>query len=252
MVRFVTVCDLRTTLSSPRSVAALLQGRAPRFLSRVVGRNASGWVLLLWTLLVLYPHPVLLIVSVQRAWSPVVDPGAVHDLAATLPDDPRAIEALVNTTLVPYAVPWQTYGVPWFFPTPQEVLARGAGDCQARAVVLASILRAKGIPATFTGSFDHLWVTYPGKQATPPEQSAVAIAAQQTDGTYRFTWPHVVDWKASWAIEKAYFWDAMPAWRFRLLLSGWLAIGLLRRHGRVIGYSPEDTAPNATQSMAGV
>ena len=136
----------------------------------------------------------------------------------------RAVEAIVNTTLVPYAVPWQTYGVPWYFPTPGKVLVRGAGDCQARAVVLASILHAKGIPATFVGSFDHLWVTYPGKQATELEQTSVAVAVQQPGGTYRFTWPQIVDWRASWAIESAYFWDSMPGQRLYLLLAGWFMI----------------------------
>lgn len=191
--------------------------------------RGSGWLLLLWTLLVLYPDPQRLIVSVPRAWTPLVDAAAVHELAATLPDDPRAIEAFVNTSLVPYAVPWQTYGIPWYVPTVSEVLAHGQGDCQARAIVLASLLEAKGIPATFVGSFDHLWVDYPGKQATPIENASVAIVAQQPDGAYRFRWPEVIDWRASWAIERAYFWDAMPGERMALLLAGWLLIGL-RRH----------------------
>ncbi len=133
------------------------------------------------------------------------------------------------TPLVPYAVPWQTYGVPWYFPTPTEVLQRGAGDCQARAVVLASILRAKGIPATLVGSFDHLWVDYPGKQENALENTAIAIAAQQPDGGYRFRWPSFVEWRTSWQIERAYFWDAMPSARLWLLLVGWVTIIQLRR-----------------------
>lgn len=194
--------------------------------------RGSCWLLLLWTLLVLYPNPQRLIVSVPRAWTPPVDAAAVRELAATLPDDPRVIESFVNTTLVSYAVPWQTYGVPWYVPTVSEVLAQGQGDCQARAIVLASLLEAKGIPATFVGSFDHLWVDYPGKQATAGENAAVAIVAQQPDGAYRFQWPEVVDWRASWAIERAYFWDAMPGERVALLLVGWLLLGLrYRRSG---------------------
>lgn len=188
----------------------------------------SRWLVLLWTLLVLYPNPQRLLVSVPRVWSPSVDAAAVRELAATLPDDPRAIEAFVNTTLVPYAVPWQTYGVPWYVPTVSEVLAEGQGDCQARAIVLASLLEAKGIPATFVGSFDHLWVDYPGKQPTPIENASVAIVAQEPDGAYRFRWPEVIDWRTSWAIERAYFWDAMPGERLALLLAGWLLIGLRR------------------------
>jgi hypothetical protein len=185
--------------------------------------------LLIWALVVLYPNPYMLYVSAQRAWSPPVDPQAVRQLAATLPDDPRAIEVAVTTRIVPYAVPWQTYGVPWYFPTAQEVLARGQGDCEAQAVVLASILRAKGIPATFVGSFDHLWVDYPGKRPNASENAQVAIASQQPDGSYRLRWPSLVNWRESWIIERTYFWDAMPAPRLWLLLAGWLLIGLWRR-----------------------
>jgi hypothetical protein len=184
--------------------------------------------LLLWTLIALYPTPSMLFVSAQRAWSPPIDPQAVQHLLATLPDDPRAIEAAVNTTLVPYAVPWETYGVPWYFPTATEVLTEGRGDCQARAVLLASILQAKGIQFRFIGSFDHLWVDYPGKHATALENTAVAVATQQDDGSYQFKWPQLLDWQKSWEIERAYFWDAMPAWRCWLLLIGWLVIGLWR------------------------
>lgn len=151
--------------------------------------RGSCWRLLLWTLLALYPNPQHLIVSVPRAWSPPVDAVAVCELAATLADDPRAIEAFVNSTLVAYAVPWQTYGVPWYVTTVSDVLAQVQGDCQTRAIVLASLLAAKGIPATFVGSFDHLWVDYPGEQATTGENAAIAIVAQQPNGAYRFRWP---------------------------------------------------------------
>lgn len=185
-------------------------------------RNTA--LLIVWTLLALYPNVGKLSVSVQRAWSPPVDPHVVQDLAATLPDDPHAIETAVNTSLVRYAVPWQTYGVPWYFPTPREVLAHGEGDCQARAVVLASILRAKGIPATFAGSFDHLWIDYPGKLATTGENRAVAIGEQQPNGLYRLRWPAQFDWRTSWAIERAYFWDTMPPSRITLLVLGWIGI----------------------------
>ncbi len=141
-----------------------------------------------------------------------------------LPDDPQVIEAAINGTIVRYAVPWQTYGVPWYFPAPQEVLERGAGDCQARAVVFASVLRAKGIPATLTGSFDHLWVEYPRKVANQYEQAPIAIVAQRGDGTYAWQWPRVIDWRSSWEIERSYFWDAMPSHRLALLITGWAGI----------------------------
>lgn len=183
-------------------------------------------LLLLWTLLVLYPNPAMLYRSALRAWSPPTDLELGRQLAARLPDDPRAIEAAVNSWLVPYAVPWQSYGVPWYFPSAAEVIAQGQGDCQARAVVFASILRAKGIPAKFVGSFDHLWVEYPRKRTNELENSNVAIVRQQPDGSYHLRWPKLLDWQRSWQIEREYFWDALPPLRGWLLLGGWLLVGL--------------------------
>jgi hypothetical protein len=194
------------------------------------------WLTLLWTLLVLYPNPLMLYVSAQRAWSPPVDPQAVRHLAEKLPDQPRAIEAAVNTTLVPYAVPWEIQGVPWYFPSAAEVLESGRGDCQGRAVVLASILQAKGISYRFVGSFDHLWIDYPGKHATVLENPSAAVVMQQPDRSYHFKWPQLVDWRQSWDIERAYFWDKMPAWRCWLMLGGWLVLAF----GRISWRKPAD------------
>jgi hypothetical protein len=202
--------------------------------------------LLLWTLLVLYPNPFMLYTSAQRAWSPPVDSQAVERLAATLPNDPRAIEAAVNSTLVPYAVPWETYGLPWYFPNAAEVLKDGQGDCQARAVLLASILQAKGIPYRFVGSLDHLWIDYPGKFATAIENPGVAIVTQQPSGNYQFKWPQLLEWQRSWEIERAYFWDKMPAWRCWLLLGGWLLPTLGRKRWR----QPTEILAAAWQRLA--
>jgi hypothetical protein len=189
-------------------------------------------LLLLWTLLALYPNPYMLFVSAERAWSPPIDAEAVQQLARSLPDDPRAIEAAVTKRLIAYAVPWETYAVPWYFPTVAEVLARGQGDCEAQALVFASVLHAKGIPARFAGSFDHLWVEYPGKVANASENATVAIAVQQPDGSYQLHWPSLIDWQRSWEIERSYFWDTMPIWRRWLLGAGWLLIGLWGRAWR--------------------
>src|SRR5687768_14292899 len=76
----------------PTGAIARLAPCRSRRRSRGAGRMVSFGALVLWTLLVLYPNPAPLIVSLRRAWSPVVDPAAVRDLAAALPDDPRAVE----------------------------------------------------------------------------------------------------------------------------------------------------------------
>lgn len=181
--------------------------------------------LLVWTMFVLYPDPTLLLRSARHAWSPPIAPQAVADLAARLPNDPHLVELYVTASLVRYAVPWDSYGVPWYFPSVPEVLARGEGDCQAQAIVLASLLRAKGIPARLVGSFDHLWVEYPNKQPNRYENVAVAVAAQRDDGGYAFRWPEI-NWHETWELERAYFWDRMPAWRLWLIVAGWGVIVL--------------------------
>ncbi len=210
-------------------------------------RKTTALLLFLWTLLVLYPNPVRLVASLQHAWSPPIDRAAVRELATRLPDDPLQIEQIVNSTLVPYAAPWRTYGVPWYFPTPREVLAHGEGDCQARAVVFASILHAKGIPATIVGSPNHLWVDYPGKAATALENRTVALAVLQPEGRYRFRWPELIDWSTSWAIVRENYWEAMPPWRFRLLLTGWIVIGLRHRLVRLARQTRDGLQPSGEE-----
>ena len=192
-------------------------------------RLRTTGLLLIWTVLALYPNPLMLGRAITQSWTPVIDADAVRDVAATLPDDPRQIENAVLTKIVPYGVPWEVYGVPWYFPTPSEVLAAGRSDCQGRAVVLASLLKAKGIPFTLEASFDHIWVDYPGKNPNPIENPQVSIAQKAPDQDYGFHWP--ADWnlQQSWEIERAYFLDPAPGWRWAVLALGWVLILARRR-----------------------
>lgn len=197
---------------------------------RLLLRTIPLSVYVLWTLFSLYPDPRMLRHSVEQGLAPDTDPTAVARWAETLPDDPERIERAVLGTHVRYAVPWETHGVPWYFPTTAEVVARGAGDCQARAVVLASILEAKGIPYRLEASFDHIWVQYPNKIPNALENKAIALLVD--DGTGRsLRAPRSWDWSATYDIEKAYFWDAMPLGR-KLLLFGGLGAFFLRRRVR--------------------
>ena len=54
--------------------------------------------------------------------------------------------------------------------------------------MLASILKAKGIPYQLEMSFDHIWVNYPGKIPNAMENSAVAIGRQE-HGHFVLQWP---------------------------------------------------------------
>ncbi len=127
---------------------------------------------LVWVLLVLYPNPVRLVTGVQRILNPHTDPAAVASLAEAMPADPALIEDEV-VKLIPYSYDWETYGMPWYCPSVPEVLQKGKGDCKAQALVLASILQAKGIPNHIVWSLEHVWVDYPGKEATDIEKNAL-------------------------------------------------------------------------------
>lgn len=183
-----------------------------------------------WTVFALYPNPFVLARSVRNAWSPVIDPDAVGAWARTLPRNPRVIEDAVLSR-IDYAVPWETDGVPWTFPTPAEVMARGSGDCQGRAVVLASTFEALGMPYRLEASFDHIWVDYPGRNGVGIERAEKAFVRRAPSGSgwvSRLNLPEV-DWAESWRIERDYFWDAAPTWRLALLVCGWITIVMIPR-----------------------
>ena len=176
-------------------------------------------------------------------------------MAKTLPNDPRLIENAVLTRIVPYAYDWQTAGVPWYFPTTREALAQGRGDCESRALVLASILAYKHIPYQLRMSFDHIWVDYPGHQATALENPGVQIAVRE-HGHFVFHWPKDFHLGAEVNAQIANYWTPMPLGRQALLFGGLLAIAFvnvivrwLRRAG-VAGRRLDRASPEAAPGTA--
>ena len=172
----------------------------------------------LWTLFVLYPNPYRLGISGARILNPAVNPEAVAHLLEELPESPREIEAYVLREIVPYQYDWQSYGVPFYFPRVEEVLARGRGDCKSRFVVLASIFEALDIPYEKSFSLSHFWITYEGKEETRMESVENAFLVQGDDGvSLQIPRENLRD---SYDTLKAGFWDAMPGHRQGLLLMG--------------------------------
>ena len=206
----------------------------------MVPRRAVIFFALAWILVMLYPDPGMLLRSVRNTLRPQVQPEAVAAIASRLPNDPKAIEAYVLNEQVPYAYDWQSAGVPWYFPTTAEAARAGPGDCESRAVVLASILTAKGIPNALRMSFNHIWVDYPGKQANALENTGVQFAGSQ-NGHFFIHWPK--DFKLGQEIsdQVAIFWTPAPAWRVLLLVVGlslivwWNALARLLGAGRLAG-----------------
>jgi hypothetical protein len=175
-------------------------------------------LVVVWVGAVVYPDPRPFFNSVARLKNPPVDAGAAAEMAAGLPDDYKAIEDHV-ASYVPWKPAWTVYRLPWYFPTVSEVIADRAGDCQAQAVLMASILEAKGMPYTMRYSFDHVWVDYPGRQVTTLEDPATSFVSDEGEG-----------WLASlpdklplWTIVKvrvAYHWTPMPLMQKLLILLG--------------------------------
>ncbi len=178
---------------------------------------------LVWAFLVLYPDPAVLVRSVRDTLHPQIDTAAVAGLAASLPDNPRLIERAVLTRIVPYAYDWQVNGVPWYFPTTAEAVAAGSGDCESRAVVLASILAAKHIPYQLRMSLDHIWVDYPGKVPNAIENSGVTFAVRR-GGHYFLHWPKDFHPYQELKDQLAIYWTPMPPSRKALFLGGTLLI----------------------------
>lgn len=171
-----------------------------------------------WTLFVLYPNPYRLGVSGARIFNPAVNSDAVAHLLDQLPESPREIEAYVLREIVPYQYDWQSYGVPFYFPRAEEVLARGRGDCKSRFVVLASIFEALDIPYEKSFSLSHFWIIYEGKEETRMESVENAFLVQGEQGT-RLQIPGE-SLEDSFDTIKAGFWDAMPSHRQGLLFMG--------------------------------
>lgn len=181
----------------------------------------------LWVLLILYPNPVRLAVSVRRLATPKVDTAAVETLAASLPSDPSAIEEAILDD-IPYEYDWEVYDMPWYYPTVAEALENGQGDCKARAIVLASVLEAKGIPYRIKSSPMHVWVDYDGKgESTTEDPEAGFYEVDPQTGARSLRLPGIdlaefadVFWQG--------FWPPMPVERKVLLISGLVILLALR------------------------
>lgn len=175
-------------------------------------------VMFAWIGFVLYPDPRTFAVSLERLAHPPVDPTAVRDIAASLPDDAAAVEAF-SQSYVKYRYAWDLYDAPWYFPTVAEVVKDRAGDCQAEAILTASILAAKRLPYTLRYSFDHVWVDYPGKRITDLEDPATAFASNEGKG-WLASLPDRLPLRSIVQARIEFHWDPMPLDRKVALLLG--------------------------------
>ena len=171
---------------------------------------------------VLYPDPTRLFVSVKRLVHFPVDAAAVEPIARTLPNDYKSVEDYARAT-VPWLNAWKVYGMPWYFPTVKEVVADKAGDCQGQALLIASILEAKGMPYTIRYSFDHVWIDYPGKTATSLEDPATSFVSNKGKG-WLASLPDRIPLRSIVDQRIAFHWTPMPSGRKAMLALGLLSI----------------------------
>ena len=201
--------------------------RGPHRRGRRIGWGVARRLIMLiaivaWIGAVVYPNPMPFVYSVGRLMHPPVNAEAASEVAAGLPDDYAAIEKF-SQDYVSFEPAWTVYGLPWYFPTVSEVLRDHAGDCQAEAVLTASILEVKGMPYTLMYSFDHVWVDYPGKQATDLEDAATAFVSDSGKGWLaslpdRFPLGSIIQQRI------AYHWTPMPLMQKTFIVLGALLI----------------------------
>ncbi len=178
--------------------------------------------IILWTFIVCYPNPYIFIRNFARYIRFPIDVSIIDLIDTEISDDPSEIEKFVKKLIV-YEYDWTNYGVPWFVPTPKDAVTRQKGDCESRAMVLASILSAKGIPYNIKASVVHIWVEYPNKKPTKSENDNIAYISR-VDGRYRLKLPDLSQWKRYVSTDKEMFWDVMPKNRKIIMVVGWAFI----------------------------
>ena len=171
-----------------------------------------------WVGVVVYPDPRPFFNSLVRLRNPPVDAVVAAPMAASLPDEYRIVEEHVKT-YVAWKPAWTVYGLPWYFPTVEEVIADQAGDCQAQTVLMASILEAKGLPYTLRYSFDHVWVDYPGKEVTALEDPATSFVSDEGEG-WLASLPEEFPLGTIVKQRVAYHWTPMPFVQKLLIVLG--------------------------------
>ncbi len=133
--------------------------------------------LFLWTFFVCYPNPLDLGRSFYRIFNPPVDGIAAVSAFEDLPAYPVEIERFVLDS-VAYSHDWEVYGRPWYFPSVEEALVAGRGDCKSRLIILASIFEYLDISYRVVFSPSHIWVDYEGKMPTAIENHEVAMVEE--------------------------------------------------------------------------
>jgi hypothetical protein len=177
-----------------------------------------------WTFLACYPDPSIFPRNIARYRRLPVDSEIEQSMGWELPSEPGTIELFVDSLLVPTS-DWALYRVPWYVPTAREAARALHGDCEAKAILFASLLAGKSVPFEIRASFNHIWVDYPGRKPRPGEAQELAYLEGEP-GRLRLHWPGRVSWRRVLAAQRDQLWSAMPLARKAALLLGLLWLGL--------------------------
>jgi len=162
------------------------------------------------SLYTLYPNPVLLATTVYRIFNPPIDPApeeiALWSRIAEIKG--TDVEDLVKL-LIRYQYDWETYNIPWYFPTVEEAMEKRKGDCKTRMLITASILHYQEEPYSIVASPTHVWVDYPGKKETTNENKDVSFFSSSNERGTKIKRPHI-DWGSPPRSFWKAFWDPMP------------------------------------------
>ncbi len=194
----------------------------------------------LTTLVVLWPDPRLLIRHVRHLsdLNGLIDTehGAIREWAGQItPDSPeeaaviRAVERFVLEQ-VRYAWDWDEWGAADYVPTVTEMFDRRRPDgtlredCDGRAVIAASLLRALGRDARIVTDLRHVWVQSDGADLMGPGRAATVVSSAAGN---RVAWRSA----ASNALVGLSFGVAVFPWQRELIIC--FALVLLSIHPRM-------------------
>jgi hypothetical protein len=173
-------------------------------------------------------------------WDRLIDPNlavmpAINaEIDRRLPAQPSprqemaAVQAFVYEK-IPYKLDWFNWSNVDYWPTAAEVWARKCEDCDGRAILGASILRARGFTsAHLAGNLSHVWVAL---DSDDPKAKMVgprhfAMMNPQKSETFSRQNGHVMLNAPDWDSIRPGFADAtrFPAWRAFLALIGGLVL----------------------------
>src|SRR5206468_3980690 len=99
----------------------------------------------------------------------------IDDWVARLPNrsEVKVVEKFVLKR-IPYVRDYETWGNMEYWPTAEEVCQKRQEDCDGRAILAASVLRARGYhSAKLAVSLDHMWTEVNAREKEPGMQEEI-------------------------------------------------------------------------------